>query len=169
MPTNFDAIAWAPLCIAVTAVGLVLSWFAWRRRGAASGLRGTAYSLLPLGLYLTGVIPLLWRVGTQIVNWAAGLIFKPTVWAGVLVLGLAVLLWVVSGMLLRHKVSKSNKGGTDDKPSTAPRAASSGGAPAAVRDRSSAPAQPASGGAAGGAGGDDMADIEELLRKRGIE
>lgn len=158
---NADSIAWAPLCIGVTVIGLVLSWMAWRRRGAASGLRGAAYSLLPLGLYLTGVIPLLWRIGAQIVGWAAGLIFKPTVWAGTMVLALAVLLWVVSGMLLRHKVTKSNRGevsGDDDG------AKAAGGERRPAAERTVSTGQSASGG-----GDDDLKDIEELLRRRGIE
>lgn len=157
---NAESIAWAPLCIAVTVIGLALSWMAWRRRGAASGLRGTAYSLLPLGLYLTGVIPLLWKVGAQIAGWAAGLIFKPTVWAGTLVLGLAILLWIVSGMMIRRKVTKGNRA-EDGEVEAAPRAAEAGRGAAADRTIAS--------GQSAGSGGDDFKDIEELLRRRGIE
>ncbi|HEY3687636.1 MAG TPA: cellulose synthase [Streptosporangiaceae bacterium] len=162
---NADSFAWAPLCIGVTAVGLVLSWLAWRRRGASSGMRGAAYSLLPLGLYLTGVIPLLWRIGSQIVGWAAGLIFKPTVWAGTIVLGLAVLLWIVSGMMLRRKVTKSNRGevAEGDTPGATPKAAG-GAAKRPAVERTVATGQSAS-----ASGDDDMKDIEELLRRRGIE
>lgn len=161
---NADSFAWAPLCIGVTVIGLVLSFLAWRRRGAASGLRGSAYSLLPLGLYLTGVIPLLWRVGAQIVGWAAGLIFKPTVWAGTIVLGLAVLLWVVSGMLLRRKVTKSNRADSDGADAGPAAATGAGKRPAVERTT-------ASGQSAGASGGDDddLKDIEELLRRRGIQ
>lgn len=161
---NADSFAWAPLCIGVTVIGLVLSFLAWRRRGAASGLRGSAYSLLPLGLYLTGVIPLLWRVGAQIVGWAAGLIFKPTVWAGTIVLGLAVLLWVVSGMLLRRKVTKSNRADSDGADAGPAAATGTGRRPAVERTT-------ASGQSAGASGGDDddLKDIEELLRRRGIQ
>ena len=165
-PMNADSFAWAPLCIGVTVIGLVLSYLAWRHRGAASGMRGSAYSLLPLGLYLTGVIPLLWRIGSQIVGWAAGLIFKPTVWAGTIVLALAVLLWVLSGMLLRRKVTKSNRaedGGDGDA-----------GRPKAATGAAKRPAVErtvATGQSAGSAGGDDddLKDIEELLRRRGIQ
>jgi len=159
---NADSFAWAPLCIGVTVIGLVLSFIAWRRRGAASGLRGSAYSLLPLGLYLTGVTPLLWRIGAQIVGWAAGLIFKPTVWAGTIVLALAVLLWVVSGMMLRRKVTKSNRAKDGDDGETA--VGGTARRPAVERTASA-------GTSAGSAGGDDddMKDIEELLRRRGIQ
>jgi len=160
---NADSFAWAPLCIGVTVIGLVLSFLAWRRRGAASGLRGSAYSLLPLGLYLTGVIPLLWRIGSQIVGWAAGLIFKPTVWAGTIVLGLAVLLWVVSGMMLRRKVTKSNRAEDGE-------VAGGGSTPAArTASRPAVERTVSTGQSASSGGDDDMKDIEELLRRRGIE
>lgn len=164
-PMNADSFAWAPLCIGVTVIGLVLSYLAWRRRGAASGLRGSAYSLLPLGLYLTGVIPLLWRIGSQIVGWAAGLIFKPTVWAGTIVLALAVLLWVVSGMLLRRKVTKSNRAADGDGEGGTP-AAGAAKRPAVERTVSTGQSAP-SGSSSGG--DDDLKDIEELLRRRGIQ
>ena len=159
---NGDSFAWAPLCIGVTLIGLVLSFLAWRRRGAASGLRGSAYSLLPLGLYLTGVIPLLWRIGSQIAGWAAGLIFKPTVWAGTIVLGVAVLLWVVSGMMLRRKVTRSNRAEEGGGEPGTPAAAGAAKRPAVERTVSS-------GQSASSGGDDDLKDIEELLRRRGIE
>lgn len=164
---NADTFAWAPLCIGVTAAGLVLSWFAWRRRGAGSGMRGAAYSLLPLGLYLTGVIPLLWRIGTQIVRWAAGLIFNPAVWAGTIVLGVAVLLWVVSGMMLRHKVTKSNR---DDGTEAVEGGTGEPGRPAGTAAKRPAVDRTVATGQSAAAGGDDdMKDIEELLRRRGIQ
>lgn len=159
---NADSFAWAPLCIGVTVIGLVLSFLAWRRRGAASGLRGSAYSLLPLGLYLTGVIPLLGRVGAQVARWAAGLIFNPLVWAGTIVLGLAVLLWVVSGMMLRRKVTKSNR--TEGDGADAAAVTGAGRRPVAERT-----AGRSAGSSAAGGDDDDMKDIEELLRRRGIQ
>lgn len=162
---NADSFAWAPLCIGVTVIGLVLSFLAWRRRGAASGLRGSAYSLLPLGLYLTGVIPLLWRIGAQIARWAAGLIFNPLVWAGTIVLALAVLLWVVSGMLLRRKVTKSNRADGDGADAATPAATGVGRRPAVERTTASGQ----SAGSSGGGDDDDLKDIEELLRRRGIQ
>ena len=72
---------------ALTLVGLIASWFAWRRRGAGAGLRGAAWSLLPLALALIGAFDLLWRFGTAIANFAASFVFAPRVWAGVIVAG----------------------------------------------------------------------------------
>jgi hypothetical protein len=54
--STYDKIAWLPLCGGVTGLGLILSYLVMRRRGLGSGLRGAAWSLLPLAAYLTGAI-----------------------------------------------------------------------------------------------------------------
>jgi len=61
--STYDKIAWLPLCAGLTGLGLVLSYFAYRRRGAGSGLRWAAWSLLPLAAYLTGSIEMFWKMG----------------------------------------------------------------------------------------------------------
>ena len=68
-----------------------------RRRGAAAGLRGAAWSLLPLAAFLTGALPTVWQIGTAIAGFFTGLVFNPIVWAGVAVTGLSVVLFLVSG------------------------------------------------------------------------
>jgi len=70
--TVWDQIAWAPICIGLTAVGLVASWLLWRRKGPARGLRAGAWSLLPLAAYLTGGIVLIGRIGSAVGRFAAG-------------------------------------------------------------------------------------------------
>ena len=47
---TWNNIAWFPICIGLTAAGLVLSWLTFRRRGLRRGIRGGAWSLLPLAL-----------------------------------------------------------------------------------------------------------------------
>ena len=64
--STYSQIAWLPLTAGLTLIGLIVSFFVWRRRGAAAGLRGVAWSLLPLAAYLIGAIELLWRFGTAI-------------------------------------------------------------------------------------------------------
>ena len=36
---DYGAISWLPLTAGLTVVGLALTWLAWRRSGAAAGLR----------------------------------------------------------------------------------------------------------------------------------
>ncbi|MBC6463659.1 hypothetical protein HKK72_38365, partial [Actinomadura sp. HBU206391] len=63
--------------LGVTLLGLAGSWRAYRRRGAASAIRGTAWSLVPMAAYLTGLTA-----------WATDLVFSPVKWAGIVLLGL---------------------------------------------------------------------------------
>ena len=97
--STYDKIAWLPLCGGLTGLGLVLSYFAYRRRGLGSGLRWAAWSLLPIAAYLTGSIEMFWKMGVAIGDFAKGFVFSPKVWSGIALAGLAVVLFVVSGPL----------------------------------------------------------------------
>jgi len=144
---GFDEVAWLPLCAGLTMLGLAGSWLAFRRRGVAAGLRGAAWSLLPLVAYLTGVVTLLWKVGTAVTGWLAGFVFSPRVWAGVAVAGLAAGCFVVSGLLRRRAPAQP-----PPRPSIGP----------ATRKEPAPSQRPGTGG------DDDFSEIEEILRRRGI-
>ena len=106
---DFNDLTLLPFCVGLTLLGLIGSWAAWRRRGLASGVRGVAWSLLPVSLYMTGLLELLWDVVKSVSSWVTHLIFSPTVWAGVALFGVSVVLYVVSG------VAKGRRGGTPEK------------------------------------------------------
>src|SRR5580658_282531 len=95
---------WLPLSGGLTGVGLVLSYLVMRRRGVRSGLRGAAWSLLPLAAYLTGAIEMLWKIGVAIGDFASGFVLSTRVWSGIAVTGVAALLFIVSGGLRRRRV-----------------------------------------------------------------
>jgi hypothetical protein len=151
--SGFDQVAWFPLCAGLTGFGLVLSWMAWRRRGVAAGLRGAAWSLLPLAAYLTGAVEMLWRIGTAVADWVSGFVFSPRVWSGVIVVGLAVVLFVISGALRARAPSRRRE-------VEAPRSQGQV-APAERRAVEPAKRKPA-------AQDDEFAEVEEILRRRGI-
>ena len=81
--STYDKIAWLPLCGGLTGLGLVLSYLAMRRRGIGAGLRGVAWSLLPMAAYLTGSIEMFWKMGVAVGDFAKGFVFSPKVWAGI--------------------------------------------------------------------------------------
>jgi hypothetical protein len=147
-----------PLWGGLTALGLVGSWFAWRRRGVAAGLRGAALSLLPLAAYLTGAVTMLWRIGTAISSFAASFIFSPKVWSGVIVTGVSALLFVVSSGLRRRRGSKPSK--------VAPSGAA--GLPAAQPATAVQPTAKAKVRAGQGGDDDEFGDVAQILRKHGI-
>jgi hypothetical protein len=94
---TWNSIAWFPLCVGLTAAGLVLSWLTWRRKGVRRGIRAVAWSLLPLALYLTGSILLVGRIGSAIVQFASSFVFSPKTWSGVILLILSAVIFLVSG------------------------------------------------------------------------
>src|SRR5260370_4318329 len=94
---TWNSIAWFPICVGLTGVGLALSWLTWRRRGVRQGVRAAAWSSLPLALYLTGSILLVGRIGSAVVNFAQSFVFSPKTWSGVALFVVAALIFLVSG------------------------------------------------------------------------
>ena len=174
--STYNSIAWLPLCAGLTGLGLVASWFAFRRRGLSAGLRGAAWSLLPLAAYLTGSIEMFWKIGTAIGDFAAHLVLSPKVWSGVGVAALAAVLFIASAPAKRRRRRLRKSGGDD----TDPAATEPGTQRPAVPERASAAAngngrkqlEPTQSRPARKAKSpepdDDMREIEEILRRRGI-
>ncbi|MFI0479988.1 hypothetical protein [Actinomadura sp. 9N215] len=134
------------ISLGVTLLGLVISWGAFRRRGAGVGLRGAALSLVPLAAAMTGVT-----------EFFVDLAFSPVKWAGVAVAGLAVLLYMTSGaMMSRAAGSGGGKKAAEGKDARPKSAGRSGKAKGAVE------------GPAQGGGDPELAEIERILRDRGI-
>ena len=147
-----DDVAWGALALTLTALGGIYTWFAFRRRGVAAGLRGASLTLVPVALYLTRTLRLVTDIAGEIVDWAVHLVFSPTVWLGVIIAAVAVVLFVVSGFLKARDIGSSPKAKRQDA-SSAPEEL-----PAARRTRSAPVVQ----------ADPEMAEIEALLRKRGI-
>ncbi len=150
-----DGTTWAALTAALTVAGGIWTWIAFRRRGAVNGLRALGFTLLPAAAWLTGTLEVVVEIAGSITDWATGLVFDVFTWAGVGLAGLAVVLFVVSGFLRDRQLGRAQAGGS---------------APSRDRKTPDALPRPSSSGAAGRSPvDDDLADIEALLRKRGIE
>jgi hypothetical protein len=156
------SIATGTTCLIVTIVGLILSLWAWRAKGARSGLRGIAWSLLPIAMYLTHAVGLVGRIGSAIVQFGEGFVFSPKAWLGVFLVGISVLLFLVSGGIPlfqsgKRKAARKARAGRDG-------GRGPGASPAAGPqvDRSPVPQ-------AGPPPDDDLSDVQEILRRRGIK
>ncbi|GAB2946752.1 hypothetical protein GCM10023080_001600 [Streptomyces pseudoechinosporeus] len=146
------------VCSAVSAAGLgIAAVTAYRKRFLAAA-RLAAYSLVPLGLVMTGAV-----------EWAADTAFSPVAWAGFGVLGASWLLFTTTRAVER-------RGGGTRKERRAARAAQreavapSASAPSlgpakspATRSESKTKAKPRA-----AEPGDDFSDIEAILKKHGI-
>ncbi|MFF7314140.1 hypothetical protein [Streptomyces sp. NPDC008137] len=143
------------VCSAVSAAGLGIAAITAYRKRFLAAARITAYSLVPIGLVMTGVV-----------EWLADTAFSPTAWAGFGVLGLAWALFATT------RVVERRRGGTRKER----RAARTAGRPEAVAPAASAPSlgqggqgsRSASRPAAASRGEDDFSDIEAILKKHGI-
>ena len=142
--------AWLAVTIALSVVGGAGAWWAFRNRGASTGLKFAAFTALVPAAYLTGTLELLGEVALSVADWAGGFVFSLTTWIGVGLAGLAVLLFGISTKVGdgKRQVDPGSTG-TDDAPKQV-RAPKQAG-------RQEAPVDP------------EMAEIEALLKKRGIE
>lgn len=135
-----DDVAWGALAAGLTLVGGIWTWFAYKRRGLGAGLRGAGLTLLPLAAYLTRTLKMFGRIGDAVADWATDLVFSPRVWLGIVLVGVSGVLYVAGRALERRKGGKPKK--------------VKGESPRAVAQ--SSPED------------DDLADIEAILRSRGI-
>ncbi|MBA9006057.1 hypothetical protein [Thermomonospora cellulosilytica] len=134
------------ISLGITVLGLAVSYGVGKRRGVASGMRGASLSLIPLAATMTGVT-----------GFVADLVFSPARWAGVVLAGLAVLLYLVSGVMLGRRASGGGSAPAAGTGGRKERKEQGAGRPRRAVERSAGPAADP-----------EMAEIEEILRRRGI-
>ena len=152
-----EGTTWAALTAALTVAGAIWTWIAFRRRGAANGLRALGFTLLPAAAWLTGTLEMVVEIAGSVTDWATSLVFNVLTWSGVGLAGLALLLFVVSGFIRDRQLARGQAAGGGT--------AAADAAPATRRELPPTPARPKGGSPID----DEMADIEALLKKRGIE
>jgi hypothetical protein len=176
----------------------VLTVIYGRRRSIRAMLHGAAWSLIPIAAYMTGSTLMFWRIGVAIGDFASSFVFDTLRWAGIGVAALIVVLFLVAGGRDRRRGARAarteRRGAASARgarkkdqgrvPEGGAAAVTSGaentglaGIPGATAGRDAVPSKGQSrkpdaarrGKAAPAADNDnDMADIEEILRKRGI-
>ena len=147
-----DEVTWAALTAVLTALGAAWTWYAFRHRGAASGLRGAGLTLLPPAAWMTGTLEMFTEIGSSVADWATHLVLSPIVWAGIVLAGLSVLLLGGSAMLRERQRE-------------------GGGSPREPRSATGAEERPALGRTARRDEpviDEDLADLEAILKRRGI-
>src|SRR3954468_2670096 len=77
---TYDAAAWGALALALSILLGVVTFFRWRSRGAAAGLRGAGFTILPVAAWLTGVLELAFDIADSVGRWAVHVVFSPAVW-----------------------------------------------------------------------------------------
>jgi hypothetical protein len=144
---TYDAAAWGALAFALSILLGVVTFFRWRSRGAAAGLRGAGFTILPVAAWLTGVLELAFDIADSVGRWAVHVVFSPAVWLGIVLVGVSALLFGAAALVGRRQ-PRGGRTGADPVPPGREVSARSKGA-AAIGD-------------------DDLDDIEAILRKHGI-
>jgi hypothetical protein len=148
------------VCAALSAAGLALALLTAYRRRYLRATRIAALALLPTGLAMAGLVTLGRRVGTAVADWAVDLVFKPTVWTGFAVIACSALLYGIT-RLFAGRAPAAERTTAERAPGAlpgAPTTAIPAGAPAAGKRR----------GGSADSGLSDFADVEEILKRRGI-
>ncbi|MFI1396736.1 hypothetical protein [Streptomyces sp. NPDC020681] len=140
---------------AVSAAGLGIAAITAYRKRYLSAARIAAYSLVPIGLVLTGAV-----------EWAVDTAFSPSAWVGFGLLGGAWLLFMTT-----RAVERRSGGTRKDRKAAAKAAQQDAVAPAAsapsIGPASRPVAQPTAKPKSSGSG-EDFSDIEAILKKHGI-
>ena len=147
---HVDDAAWGALTLSLSILGGIYTWFAFRSRGFVAGLRGAGFTIIPLALLLTDTLQMVTRIGSAVGDWAANLALNPTTWLGIILAILSVGCFVAAGFLSDRGVGVT-KG--EDEPRRKELPKGKGGKSKPVL----ADVDP------------EMAEIEALLRKRGIQ
>ncbi|MGW4197376.1 hypothetical protein [Streptomyces sp. NPDC005004] len=140
------------ICSAVSAAGLGIAAVTAYRKRFLTAARVVAYSLVPVGLVMTGVV-----------GWLARTALSPLAWAGFGVLALSVVLFLLTRAVERRR-DRAGKGAIRSAESDPVAPAASAPSLGRGSGRASRPAAPP---AATGSG-DDFSDIEAILKKHGI-
>lgn len=143
--------SWGALAVALTALGGIYTWWALRHRGFATAVRAAGITLLPLAAWMTGLLQVFGTVTNAFVHFFTRLVFSPFVWLGVIVFVVAFVLIGASNLVARRE--RPGSPGTSARKRQRPQAK-----PKAVGATS--PHDPLI--------DDEMAEIQAILKKRGI-
>jgi hypothetical protein len=145
-PGEVDDVSWGALALSLTVLGGIYTWWSLRHRGVTAAVRAAGITLLPLAAWMTGLLEVFGDVADSFAHWFTRLVFSPMVWLGVIVFFVAVVLIGGANAVSRRidpKPAKSRRGG--DKPKSVQKTSH----PDPLID-------------------DEMAEIQAILKKRGI-
>jgi hypothetical protein len=142
-------VSWGALALALTTLGGIYTWWALRHRGFTAAVRAAGFTLLPLAAWMTGLLQVFGTVTDAFVHFFTRLVFSPAVWLGVLIFIVAFVLIGGSGFVRRRSGDEPRKPKASTQRPDKPKSV----APATKSDPLI---------------DDEMAEIQAILKKRGI-
>ena len=140
--------SWGALALSLSVLGGIYTWWALRHRGVTAAVRAFGLTLLPLAAWMTGLLSVFGDVVDTFTSWFAHQVFSPVVWLGMIVFVVAFVLIGGANAVSRRvdpKPAKTRKAGKTDPPKSV---------------QATTPADPLI--------DDDLAEIQAILKKRGI-
>jgi hypothetical protein len=146
-PGLVNDVSWGALALALTALGGIYTWWALRHRGFAAAVRAGGFTLLPLAAWMTGLLEVFGDITDVLSRWFVHLVFSPVVWLGVIVFVVAFVLIGAGNFVARRRDPATDK--PAKRRAEAPRSVG----PTTKKDPLI---------------DDEMAEIQAILKKRGI-
>jgi hypothetical protein len=148
-------VSWGALALALTALGGIYTWWALRHRGFAAAVRAAGFTLLPLAAWMTGLLQVFSKVTDAFGHFFLHLVFSPVVWLGMVVFVVAFVLIGASNAVSRRSgpAPAANKSKKAKKPKKQGADQAQALAPVSKHDPLI---------------DDEMAEIQAILKKRGI-
>jgi thiol:disulfide interchange protein len=146
-----DDVSWGALALSLTVLGGIYTWWSLRHRGFTAAVRAAGFTLLPLAAWMTGLLEVFGDVADTFAHWFTRLVFSPMVWLGMIVFVVAVVMIGGANAVSRRidpKPAKSRRRGAE-KPASKTKAVQATSRPDPLID-------------------DEMAEIQAILKKRGI-
>jgi len=144
-----DEAAWGALTLSLTVLGGIYTWFAFRSRGFVAGLRGVGFTIIPVALLLTDTLEMATKIGSAVGDWVGNFAFSPASWLGIILAVVSVTCFVAAGFLAERGVGATT---SEKKPARKELSKGKG----TKKEPVLSDVDP------------EMAEIEALLRKRGI-
>jgi hypothetical protein len=153
-----DDAAWGALTLSLTLLGGIYTWFAFRSRGFVAGLRGAGFTIIPVALLLTDTLETATRIGSAVGDWVGNFAFSPASWLGIILAVVSVTCFVTAGFLAERGVGGAKAGGSGESGESGekPTRKELGRGKSTKKEPVLSDVDP------------EMAEIEALLRKRGI-
>ncbi len=142
-------VSWGALALSLSVVGGIYTWWALRHRGMTAAVRAAGITLLPIAAWMTGLLSVFGDVFDTFSNWFAHLIFSPKVWLGMIIFVVAFVMIGAANAVSRRVNPKPAKIEKSPKASSKTKAV-----------QATSPADPLI--------DDEMAEIQAILKKRGI-
>jgi hypothetical protein len=144
------------VCAGLTLLGLIITALLWPRARWRTVIFWLGLSLLPIAVYLVGLLPTLVDLWNTLALWYQGLTWTMLAMAGVAIGGLGVLLMIISRLLPHKPRAKKTPAASDSQ--VARQRPDYGSSPQGASTSSST-----------GATSADDPEVTEILKRRGID